>query len=215
MNKTRQNIYTVFFAVILGLTCATLLTAAAVITGPRQKKNKEAEEIRNILSALKIPFEAKADPEELIAIYKRDIKEQKLGENEPLIIYAYKPEGTDEAKAVAVRFEGKGLWGPVKGFLALEPDFKTIRGLTFYEQEETPGLGGEIVTESFRGRFEGRHIADAEGRWGINIIAGGAEQKQINEIAGISAATMTCDKVEEMINAIIEKLAAKREENGQ
>ena len=117
----------------------------------------------------------------------------------------------DAVKAVAVRFAGPGLWGPIKGFLALEPDYKTIRGLTFYEQEETPGLGGDIVTEGFRSRFEGRQIVNAKDQWGIDIIAGGAEQAEVNEVAGISGATMTCDKVQEMINIIIEALASKRE----
>jgi len=132
-----------------------------------------------------------------------------------MTVYAYKPEGSDVIKAVAVRFAGPGLWGPIKGFLALESDYKTIRGLTFYEQEETPGLGGEITTESFRGRFESQQIIDEQGQWGIDIIASGAEQVHDNEIAGISGATMTCDKVEEMINVIIEALASKRDADGQ
>jgi Na+-transporting NADH:ubiquinone oxidoreductase subunit C len=211
MNKMRQNIYTIFFAIILGLACATLLTVAAEFTRPKQDENKKAEEIRNILSALKVPFEMDASPAGLIEIFERDVQEQAIGETEPLTTYVYKPEGSEAAIAVAVRFAGPGLWGPIKGFLALEPDYKTIRGLTFYEQEETPGLGGDIVTEGFRSRFEGRQISAAEGQWGIDIIAGGAEQAEVNEVAGISGATMTCDKVQEMINVIIEALASKRE----
>jgi len=215
MNKIRQNIYTICFAIILGLVCATLLTFAAEFTRPKQEENKQAEENRNILSALKVPFEVDASPAELITIFERDIKEQTIGQAEPMTVYAYKPEGSDVIKAVAVRFAGPGLWGPIKGFLALESDYKTIRGLTFYEQEETPGLGGEITTESFRGRFESQQIIDEQGQWGIDIIASGAEQVHDNEIAGISGATMTCDKVEEMINVIIEALASKRDADGQ
>jgi len=215
MSKMRQNIYTVCFATILGLVCATLLTAAADFTGQRQADNKKAEEIRNILTALKIPFDVHAGAAELITIFERDVIEQSLGQDDSLTLYVYKPEGSDAVVAAAVKFIGPGLWGPIKGFLALEPDYKTIRGITFYEQEETPGLGGEIVTEDFRGRFEGKQIADKQGAWGIDIIPGGAEQAGTNEIAGISGATMTCDKVEEMMNAIIKTLAAKREENGQ
>jgi Na+-transporting NADH:ubiquinone oxidoreductase subunit C len=211
MNKMRQNIYTICFSIILGLACATLLTAAAEFTRPKQDENRKAEEIRNILSALKVPFEMDASPAGLIKIFERDVQEQALGEDEPLTTYVYKPEGSDAVKAVAVRFAGPGLWGPIKGFLALEPDYKTIRGLTFYEQEETPGLGGDIVTEGFRSRFEGRQIVNAKDQWGIDIIAGGAEQAEVNEVAGISGATMTCDKVQEMMNIIIEALASKRE----
>ena len=215
MNKIRQNIYTICFAIVLGLVCATLLTAAADFTSQRQADNKKAEEIRNILAALKVPFDIQASAGELITVFERDVVEQSLGQENPLMLYVYKPEGSESAVAVAVRFVGPGLWGPIKGFLALEPDYKTIRGITFYEQEETPGLGGEIVTEGFRSGFEGKTIADERGQWGIDIMAGGGDHAGVNEVAGISGATMTCDKVEEMINAIIETLAAKRETYGQ
>ena len=40
--------------------------------------------------------------------------------------------------------EGVGMWGTLYGFLALDRDGNTMRGLTFYDQKETPGLGGEI-----------------------------------------------------------------------
>jgi Na+-transporting NADH:ubiquinone oxidoreductase subunit C len=215
MNKIRQNIYTLCFAVILGLVCATLLTTAAEFTRQKQDDNRKAEEIRNILTALKVPFDIRAGAGELITIFERDVAEQSVGQEDSLTLYTYKPEGSEAVIAVAVRFIGPGLWGPIKGFLALEPDYKTIRGITFYEQEETPGLGGEIVTESFRGRFEGKHIVDGQGKWGIDIISGADEQTGVNEIAGISGATMTCDKVEEMVNVIIETLAAKRDVYGQ
>ena len=69
MSKIRQNIYTLCFATILGLVCALLLTAVSQITRPQQKKNKEAEEMRNILSALKIPFESDSSPADLIEIF--------------------------------------------------------------------------------------------------------------------------------------------------
>lgn len=216
MSKMRQNIYTIAFAIILGLVCATLLTYAAEFTRPKQLENKKAEENRNILAALKVPFDEKARASDLIEIFERDVVEQVIGqEPDTLTLYVYQPQGADTPVAVAVKFIGPGLWGPIKGFLALEPDYKTIRGLTFYEQEETPGLGGEIVTTDFRSRFEGKHIADEQGLWGIDIVPGGAEHSGVNEIAGISGATITCDKVEDMVNAIIETLAEKREANGQ
>ncbi|MEM1305395.1 MAG: NADH:ubiquinone reductase (Na(+)-transporting) subunit C, partial [Planctomycetota bacterium] len=37
---------------------------------------------------------------------------------------------------------GKGLWSTLYGFIALEADGQTVRGITFYEHAETPGLGG-------------------------------------------------------------------------
>ena len=42
---------------------------------------------------------------------------------------------------------GKGLWGPIWGFIALKDDMNTISGAVFDHKSETPGLGAEI---SFR-----------------------------------------------------------------
>ena len=89
----------------------------------------------NILAALKVPFEAGASAIELSEVYEANVKEETKGD---MIFYAYSPaDRAGETLAVVVEFAGPGLWGPVKGFLALEPDMKTIRGLTFYQQEET------------------------------------------------------------------------------
>ena len=71
------------------------------------------------------------------------------------------------------------------------------------------------MADDFRRRFEGRQIVGAEGNWGIDLIAGGSETIAENQIAGISGATMTCDKVEIMINEIIGTLALKRESDGR
>ena len=56
---------------------------------------------------------------------------------------------------VVLPIEGKGLWSTLYGFVALESDLATIRGLTFYEQKETAGLGGEVDNPR-RKRSEGR-----------------------------------------------------------
>ena len=109
-------------------------------------------------------------------------------------------------------FEGPGLWGPIKGFLALESDMKTIRGLTFYEQEETPGLGGEIVADWFREQFAGKTIVDAQGKAGIEI---GGSKSGPNHVDGITGATMTCDKVEAMLNKLVKTLVEESGSDGK
>jgi Na+-transporting NADH:ubiquinone oxidoreductase subunit C len=78
---------------------------------------------------------------------------------------------------------------------------RTIRGLTFYHHEETPGLGGEISADWFREQFVGKKIVDASGKGGIVIRMGG--DLAGNEVDGITGATMTCDKVQEMLNNVI------------
>jgi Na+-transporting NADH:ubiquinone oxidoreductase subunit C len=91
---------------------------------------------------------------------------------------------------------------------------RTIRGITFYEQEETPGLGGEIDSESFRKQFEGKKIVDETGRAGI-VISGGGQKHAVNEVDAITGATMTCEKVEAILNTVIERIVKESGKDGE
>ena len=208
----KGNFYTLSYAGILGSICALLLTAAASMTAPYRAANADAEKKRNILDVLKVPYPENASSSEMVKIFEDNIQQKEYGD---LDLYEFIPDkNSATAKSIAVQFEGPGLWGPIKGFLALAPDFKTIQGITFYEQEETPGLGGEIVTSAFRDRFKGKEIVDAFGQPGI-IIKGRNGNNAINEVDAISGATMTCDKVQAMLNTTIEKIIKEIENNGK
>jgi len=185
----KRSLYTLLYAALLGLVCAGLLTAARELTAERQKANRQAERVRHILDVLGIERKPRASSEELLAIYEKNVRERRRGD---LLLYECADPGGN-VQAVAVHFEGPGLWGPIKGFLALEPDMRTVRRVTFYEQEETPGLGGEISTKAFRKRFEKRRIVSPAGEPGIKVDA-------------ISGATMTSNRVERMLNRAIRKV---------
>ncbi|MGD8499856.1 MAG: FMN-binding protein [Phycisphaerales bacterium] len=202
----KGNVYTLCYAAVLGTVCALLLTAAASFTGPYRKANAEAEEILNILLALNVPFDGKPSPNELANIFKENVTEGKRGD---ITTYVYAPPPPDPNGAIAVRFAGPGLWGPIKGFLALDPEKTKIRGITFYEQEETPGLGGDIVKPSFRDKFVGLMIRDEAGNPGLVIRSRGEDAP--NKVDGISGATMTCDKVQQMLNEAIRSLVEEKQ----
>ena len=203
----KGSTYTICFAAVLGSVCALLLTAAAHVTGPYKEANQQAEEALNILLALKVPLPDKPSSKQVVEIRENNVQEK---ERVGITIYEYSPPGDeDKVLGIAMRFAGPGLWGPVKGFLALEPDMKTIRGITFYEQEETPGLGGDIVTEGFRERFVGKKIYDKDDNMGIVITKPDSATEQ-NEIDGISGATMTCDKVQAMLNEAIKLIVEEK-----
>ncbi len=198
----KNNIYTLYYAAILGAVCAFLLTAAAQFTYPYKQANASAEKISNILAILKVSVEANADSTRLIEIFKANVCEEKRGD---LTTYSYRPAGQAGMEAVAFPFSGLGLWGPIKGFLALEFDLKTIRGISFYEQEDTPGLGGEIGSDWFQSQFVGKSIVDQSGKTGITISKSRGKAGQ-NQIDAITGATMTCDKVEAMLNKVIKTI---------
>ena len=201
----KGSVYTLFYAAALGTVCALVLTFAASFTAPYQKANREAEEVKNILLALNVSVPEKASSEELVEIYEKNVQEQERGD---ITTYVYTPSGNKDG-AIAIRFAGPGLWGPIKGFLALDPKITKIRGITFYEQEETPGLGGDIVKSSFRDKFVGLLIRDDAGNPGI--IIKNSSEVAVNKVDGISGATMTCDKVQEMLNEAIKSIVEEKQ----
>jgi Na+-transporting NADH:ubiquinone oxidoreductase subunit C len=205
----KGNFYTLGYAGVLGMICALLLTGASNFTAPYRKANADAERKRNILNVLQVPYPENASSEKLVEIFKKNVQQEKAGNLE---LYRYSPEhDSNSAGVLAVSFEGPGLWGPIKGFMALEQE--TIRGLTFYEQEETPGLGGEIASAWFREQFIGKQIEDKTGKAGV-IIKGGTGENAVNEVDAISGATMTCDKVQAILNSVIEDVVKEKQENG-
>jgi len=98
--------------------------------------------------------------------------------------------------------EGKGLWSTMYGFLALDADLETIRGITFYQHGETPGLGGEIDNPRWKAVWEGRQAFDESGDPAIRVIRGaaGSPDQDPHRIDGISGATITGRGVEHTVN---------------
>ena len=194
----KGSLYSLLFAALLGAVCAGLLTAARELTAARREANAQAERIRHVLDALGVEHEADAEPEQLVRIFEKNVRTEKRG---GLEFYEY--VGSDGAvRAVATLFGGRGLWGPIKGILALEPDRRTVRRIAFYEQEETPGLGGEIATRGFTQQFDGRNIVSPTGEPGLAVQA-------------ISGATMTSQRVKDMLNQVARQIVESEAANGR
>lgn len=88
---------------------------------------------------------------------------------------------------------GKGLWSTLYGFLALDADLTTIRGITFYQHAETPGLGGEVDNPRWKSRWQGRQAFDSAGDVAIEVIKGqaGPPSEDPHEVDGLTGATIT------------------------
>ena len=192
----KENTKTVIFAVVLAIACGTFLTAMKELTNDRFLANQLAFKRENILRVLSIELPDNPKAETINKVYEENVQpETKDG----LEFHKYVKNG--EVQAIAVHFEGPGLWNKIKGYLALDADMKIIKGITFYEHEETPGLGGEIEKDWFKSKFVGLPLADAEGKLALNIVKPGASTKD-TEIDGISGATITCEKVEDMLRVL-------------
>ena len=97
---------------------------------------------------------------------------------------------------------GKGLWSTMFGFLALDADLRTIRGFTFYEHGETPGLGGEIDNPRWQKKWHGKFAFDEDGALAIEVLRGSVEPGDPREgyrVDGISGATKTTQGVQDLV----------------
>ena len=122
------------------------------------------------------------------------------------LVYLIKSE-SDPSKVEQVVFPvyGKGLWSTLYGFIALGTDFNTVKGLTFYEHAETPGLGGEVDNPNWKQQWVGKKIYDptAVGSTGglkVNVARSTAsEAAKDYEVDGLSGATITSRGVSNLL----------------
>lgn len=106
----------------------------------------------------------------------------------------YRQRGADgRLQLLVLPIEGMGLWGTMYGFLALGPDLKTIRGLTYYEHKETPGLGGEVDSAAWKTLWPGRVAFDEGGGTVIEVVRGraGSVTEDPHRVDGLAGATIT------------------------
>ena len=114
--------------------------------------------------------------------------------NYPMI---YVVENGAEIETIVVPISGYGLWGILYGFLALEGDANTVKGLAFYELKETPGLGAEVRNPRWTALWPGKKVYDEQGEVGLRVVKGqGSGDYQID---GLSGATLTSRGVDNLI----------------
>jgi Na+-transporting NADH:ubiquinone oxidoreductase subunit C len=99
-----------------------------------------------------------------------------------------------------VPVRGKGLWGPIWGYIALKDDFNTIYGAVYDHKGETPGLGAEINTDFFEKPFENKQIFDNQGNFvSIGVMKGGVPDSDLHNVDAISGGTITSKGLEAML----------------
>jgi len=130
-----------------------------------------------------------------------DMKKEKKKplEEQVLPLYVYNTEEGKKLYVLTVR--GNGLWDEIWGCIALESDLNTVAGVVFDHTAETPGLGAEIKDNTkFKEQFKGTSLFNSEGEYvSVKVRKGTSTDGYTHEVDGISAATITCDGVTEMM----------------
>ncbi len=93
---------------------------------------------------------------------------------------------------------GIGYQSTLRGYLALDGNANDIVALTFYEQGETPGLGGRIEEPGWQSLWQGKQAYAADGALAISV--GGSDNSgSVHQVDGISGATHTTVGVEALV----------------
>ncbi len=111
----------------------------------------------------------------------------------------FKASTENGEKVIILPVEGKGLWGPIYGYVSLMSDMNTIYGVTFDHKGETPGLGAEINTTPFESYVSGKKLFENESFVSIQVIKGGANPDDIHGVDAISGGTITSKGLEKML----------------
>jgi len=222
--KQFSNRYIFIFSTVMVVTVATLLSLAATLLQPAQERNLEIEKKKNMLESIGV----KATRENTEELYTKYITEgfvlnskgetvkgvdaftinlrneqKKPIDEQHLPVFRATPD--DGEKVIILPVEGKGLWGPIYGYVSLRSDMNTIYGVNFDHKGETPGLGAEINTSAYEGMFPGKKLFDNENFVSIQVHKGGAESSDLHGVDAISGGTITSKGLEKMLFDCLEK----------
>lgn len=217
-----SNKATFLFSSVMVVVIAVLLSVTAISLAPYQAKNIRIEKMKNILTSVSVHAET-AETEQLfnqyitkqivlnnkgeeitgkVAAFDIDLKKEldkiKTGKTDEQLFPLFICD-KDGKSFYIIPVRGKGLWGPIWGYISLEADMNTIYGASFGHKSETPGLGAEIETEKFQQQFVGKKIFDEAGNFvSVTAIKGGASPDDMHGVDAISGATVTSKGVTEM-----------------
>ena len=143
---------------------------------------------------------AAKDPAQSVAIpAKQDIASIKR-KAKVAKVYLVKEGAT--IKSIILPINGYGLWSTMYGFLALDADGETVQSINFYDQAETPGLGGEVVNPAWRALWKGKKVYSKSGDVALTLVKGNVDPTKEDaayKVDGLAGATLTSAGVSNLI----------------
>ena len=194
--KKFSNTYIFIYITALVVVIAVVLTLVSTGLKPRRDLNRQAEKCQQILRAAghDIDRSKAVDAFSNLAEPLTDDGQQ------------YRVICADGSTGIALRLDGKGLWGPIWGYAVVSEDGQTLKGVSFDHKSETPGLGAKITEEAFLKSFEGKKLYDKDGNFmSVRVLKPGtsSEIAEENRVDAISGATITSRGVDEMMQSSI------------
>ena len=207
--NVNSNAYIIIYSVVMVVIVAVLLAVTSLSLQERQGENILNEKKQQIVKALGENPATAAYGDVVAEAVMLDKNGNKIeGKNDADIFNALGDlTASFEAGefrlfkaangSVVIPVYGAGLWGPVWGYIALEPDMNTVKGIVMDHSGETPGLGAEITTDKVQSSFVGKTIFEGNDFVSVSMRKGGATNN--HEVDAISGGTKTCDGVNAML----------------
>lgn len=223
--NTNSNSYTIIYASVMVIIVAFLLAFVSSTLKPLQDANVAIDKKSQILASLNIrgleksEIESKYDAvivgdqiikadgtvvndgaakdEAAFVVDSKDINEN----NMPLYV-----ANVDGATKYVIPVTGRGLWGGLWGYIALNEDCKTVFGAYMSHASETAGLGALLVEPWFQERFLGKKLfKDGSNDVALTVVKAGAVKEADFEVDGITGATLTTNGIAAMVKDGLQK----------
>ena len=209
--NVNSNIYIIIYSVVMVVIVAVLLAVTSLSLQERQGENILNEKRQQIVKALgEDPATASYSDvvAEAVMLAKNGQKIEGKTDDDIFSALGDLTASFDAGEypifkanngCVVIPVYGAGLWGPIWGYIALEPDMNTVKGIVMDHSGETPGLGAEITTSKVQSSFVGKTISEGDNFVSVSMRKGGATNN--HEVDAISGGTKTCDGVNAMHQA--------------
>ena len=234
LNK-ESNGFTFGFAIVLVVVLGVILASLAEGLKPLKQKNFRVKKQIDILSAMmdvekegidrsnaEAEFSKYVDLSKAVILnnvgeevargkeafevdIKKEYRDKNLEEKDKKFpLFIAKDKKSNETRYI-IPVVGKGLWGPIWGYICLEEDMRTIQGVSFDHKTETPGLGAEINKPFFMDRWKASQISNIAGDFQkYEVVKDNSGSTDPSKVDGITGGTITSKGVEEMVNRSLE-----------
>ena len=226
----QSNTYVLVFTAIMTVVIGGVLSFASQILAPAQKKsieldtktqilgavmtvNKKKDDVLSIygqrINSFVVDFDGNeilkdkkgndivAEDVNVLKNYKKDPQEREYP------VYQYmNSDNPDQVEAYILPLYGAGLWNAIYGYVALESDMNTIKGISFGHVQETPGLGARIGDKEIQDRYMGKTIFEGGELVSVDMLKGEKKDPSLfgpHEVDGMSGATLTANGVNAML----------------
>lgn len=184
--------FPVSYMFIVTALCSAIIIGLTITTRERVEANATMALEEAVLRVLPGLYEEGMSG---VQLHKRFADKVTLPSDETGGAWAVKENGAVQAYAVPVA--GQGFWAPIKGVIGVKGDRKTVTGIAFYEQNETPGLGAEIETPVWRAQFKGKTLSG-----GVKVLGMKRPGEPLGEhdVHAVTGATQTSVRVARLID---------------